>query len=201
MRRYVSSTLGGTLCYSVPGVRVRMFPVCCVYRFAQCLWRVVVVLLCTAAVVTRVQADDAVATEGWYGKIPLAVYLTRFAARHLYAPPRLALQDASLRFVSPEKTRVCRLVQGVDWLYTALGAWRGYEHWVEAVLVRNRSDLRIPLDPRIFDHGRIRGHWIATTFQHRWLEPAGSTGDADGSVLYLVSKHRRKHRCEQRVAE
>ena len=128
--------------------------------------------------------------------------MTRYASHHLYAPKRLVLNDPSMQFApfSP-KTTFCPLVRGVNWKYTSIGAWRGYGHWIEAVLINNRSALNIPLRPKLFDHGRIRGDWIASTFQHPWLEPVGSPTDANTSVLYLVGKHRRKTRCKHSVSE
>lgn len=132
----------------------------------------------------------------WQQDIPLTVYLTRFVARHLYAPKRLVMHDSALSFVPPSKKNInCPLIQGVNGEYTSIGAWRGYAHWIEALLIRNLSDAHISLDPRFFDHRRIRGQWIASTFHHARLEPADSRGHTDSSVLYLVSTHPRKQDC------
>lgn len=118
---------------------------------------------------------------------PISVYLIRYVARQLYAPQRLRNPDSQLRFLATDIfLESCPLVQGVDWRYELLGEWRGYGHSVAAVLVRNESDLRIPLDPRLFMHRRIRGDWLATSFHHRWLEAKGSSAHSDTTVLYLV---------------
>ena len=120
---------------------------------------------------------------------PPPVRLTRFAAQHLYAPERLRPADAGIsRLAPPALPGDTPLIQGVHLAYSVLGAWRGYGHHVTALQVRNRSSLQIPLDPRLFEHRRIRGRWIASTFQHRWLQPAGSAAAADATVLYLVSR-------------
>ncbi len=117
------------------------------------------------------------------------VRLTRFAARHLYAPERLRPDDAGIsRLAPPALPEDSPLIQGVNLAYKVLAAWRGYGHHVTALQVRNRSSLQIPLDPRLFEHRRIRGRWTASTFQHRWLKPASSAGAADTTVLYLVSR-------------
>jgi hypothetical protein len=135
-------------------------------------------------------------TTRWKQDTPLSVYLTRYAARYLYAPERLIWDDPSITFVpTMDIEDHCALVQGVNWQYTAIGAWRGYGHWVEAVLVRNRSSSRILLRPGLFNHERVRGDWITSTFQHTWLQPAGSSNNMDASVLYLVSRKQNKASC------
>ena len=120
---------------------------------------------------------------------PAPVRLTRFAAQQLYAPQRLQPTDAGIaRQAVTAYPQDSPLIQGMSLNYRTLGAWRGYGYHITALRVRNLSSLHLPLDPRLFEHRRIRGRWTASTFQHRWLAPAGSTGTADTTVLYLVSR-------------
>ncbi len=119
---------------------------------------------------------------------PAELLLTRFAAQQLYAPERLLPAEQELRrYATGAYPQKIPLIRGVDFTYEILGGWRGYGLHITALRVTNHSSLRVPLDPRFLQHNRIRGDWRASTFHHRWLEPAGSGGEADTTVLYLVS--------------
>lgn len=122
---------------------------------------------------------------------PAELLLTRFAAQELYAPDRLRPRGRTIfRYPIGDYPKKFPLIRGVDFSYEILGGWRGHGLHVTALRVTNHSSLRVPLDPRFLQHNRIRGDWRASTFHHLWLEPAGSAGEADTTVLYLVSEDR-----------
>ena len=119
---------------------------------------------------------------------PTPILLTRYGALQMYAPARLMPRDDAIhRYGVSDEAIDPPLIQGATLEYRLLGAWRDRRYHLTAVHVRNLSRLRLPLDPRLMNHGRIRGDWLTSTFQHRWLEPAGSAAAADSTVLYLVS--------------
>lgn len=95
---------------------------------------------------------------------PITVVLTRYAAQNLYAP---------LRTVEP--------VAGIG--RVPLAAWRLEDQWVTAVRLTNTSPHRIDLDPRV-----LQGDFVAATFQHPDLGPAGASTDT--TVVYLVTRGR-----------
>lgn len=111
-----------------------------------------------------------------------AVVLTRFAAQSLYAPLRTVepvpgLARARLPRELPLET-LCPM-----WAVRprALAAWRLHDEWVTAILLTNLSAEAIALDPRV-----LQGDFLAATFQHPTLDPAG--GPSDTTVLYLVTR-------------
>ena len=61
-----------------------------------------------------------------------------------------------------------------------IAAWRGGDLYVTAVALRNTSLEVVALDPRA-----LRGAWLAATFQHLELYPAGD--EADRTCVYLLS--------------
>jgi integrating conjugative element protein (TIGR03749 family) len=66
---------------------------------------------------------------------------------------------------------------------TPMAAWRLEDYWVTAVKLQNTSSSVIALDPRL-----LQGDFIAATFQHSDLGPAGHATDT--TVIYLVThKH------------
>lgn len=112
---------------------------------------------------------------------PLAVALTRYAAQSLYAPLRTVepipgiteepvASDLSLDTLLPTLP-----VQA-----TALAAWRLSGEWLTAVKLTNTSARWISLDPRL-----LQGDFVAATFQHPDLGPAGQSTDT--TVVYLVT--------------
>jgi len=52
--------------------------------------------------------------------------------------------------------------------------------YITAVKLENKQKERVILDPR-----QIRGKWLAATFQHASLGPAGEITDT--TALYLIS--------------
>ena len=63
----------------------------------------------------------------------------------------------------------------------ALAAWRLEDQWVTAVRLTNTSARWLDLDPRA-----LQGNFVAATFQHPNLGPAGTPSDT--TVLYLVTR-------------
>ena len=107
------------------------------------------------------------------------VALTRFAARQLYAPLRLAQGRPGMVRVPVHRTPVA-LLRGGAVQAVPLASWRAGALFVTAVRLTNRTAQPRTLDPR-----ELRGTWLAATFQHNRLLPAGS--EADTTAVYLVS--------------
>ena len=105
--------------------------------------------------------------------------LTRFAARQLYAPLRLAQGRPGIVRVPVHRTPVA-LLRGGAVQAVPLASWRAGTLFVTAVRLTNRTGQPRTLDPR-----ELRGTWLAATFQHNRLLPAGS--EADTTAVYLVS--------------
>ncbi|MCY3803034.1 MAG: TIGR03749 family integrating conjugative element protein [Gammaproteobacteria bacterium] len=109
------------------------------------------------------------------------VTLTRFAARKLYAPKRLAKDVPGIVRV-PVSSEPRVLVRGAGIEARALASWRAGSRFVTAVQLINQSPRPHTLDARA-----LRGEWLTATFQHHRLHAAGS--DADTTALYLISAH------------
>ncbi len=109
--------------------------------------------------------------------------LTRFAARQLYAPRRLAVGLPGLHALPVPRAPVEGLYRGALLQATPVGAWRGDDLTVTAVVLRNLQRAAVELDPQA-----IRGRWRAITFQHGRLLGHGS--EADTSAVYLVCERR-----------
>ena len=107
------------------------------------------------------------------------VTLTRFAAQQLFAPIRLASPLPGVARVPIQQQSVF-LVSGDSVEATPLMSWRAGDHYLTAVKLRNRSARAQVLDPR-----QLRGNWLAATFQHARLLPAGDV--ADSTAVYLIS--------------
>jgi len=107
------------------------------------------------------------------------VELTRYAARQLYAPARLANRLPGVTQIAVEPVPQPTLIRGVDAQIMPLGQWKSGPLYVTALRVTNRSryPLEIPLE-------QLRGNWIAATAQHGRIGPAGS--DTDTTAIYLV---------------
>ncbi len=105
--------------------------------------------------------------------------LTRFAAQQLYAPARLVQERPGIVRV-PVKREPVRLMHGGAIEATPLVAWRAEGLYVTAVKLTNGTSSTQTLDPR-----NLRGTWLAATFQHNRLLPAGD--EADTTAVYLIS--------------
>ncbi|WP_019700264.1 TIGR03749 family integrating conjugative element protein [Paracidovorax oryzae] len=107
------------------------------------------------------------------------VQLTRYAARQLYAPRRLASPIAGVSQVAVTGDELPGLVRGAAVQAVPVGQWRAGGLTVTAVRITNRSRfaLEVPLES-------LRGRWLAATAQHGRIGPAGS--DTDTTAIYLV---------------
>lgn len=113
---------------------------------------------------------------------PVAVVLTRYAAQSLYAPlrtlePAHGIMSAPLRASLPFET----LLPGLAVRAKALAAWRLEDHWVTAVRLTHTAKGWLTLDPRT-----LQGDFVAATFQHPTVGPAGESTDT--TVAYLVTR-------------
>jgi integrating conjugative element protein (TIGR03749 family) len=122
-------------------------------------------------------APQAAAAEETAG--PDYVTLTRFAAQQLYAPQRLLTTPPDIHRAATPRGSVT-LFRGLPIEATPVAAWRGGSLHVTAVKLRNLGPEPVILDPR-----SLRGTWLAATFQHARLHPAGS--EADATAVYLIS--------------
>lgn len=129
---------------------------------------------------TRVQPDRP-ATEVSARRTPIPVVLTRYAAQSLYAPLRTV---ARLEGVTPVPTHphpLTTLLPQLPIRAVAIGAWRLDDFWVTAIKLTNTESRTLSLDPR-----ELQGDFIAATFQHSDLGPAGESTDT--TVVYLVTR-------------
>lgn len=105
--------------------------------------------------------------------------LTQYAAQQLYAPTRLIPQQLGVVAI-PVNPEPVDLVVGDKIEAVPVAAWKAGLRYVTAVKLNNRTQSPVVLDPR-----ELRGSWLAATFQHNRLLPAGS--EADTTAVYLVS--------------
>ena len=108
--------------------------------------------------------------------------LTRHAAQQLYAPTRLIPRQPGVVAI-PVNLEPVDLVVGGKIEAVPVAAWKAGLRYVTAVKLINRTQSPVVLDPR-----ELRGSWLAATFQHNRLLPAGS--EADTTAVYLVSDRR-----------
>lgn len=113
---------------------------------------------------------------------PLAIALTRYAAQRLYAPLRTLepLSGVSAAPV-PSDLPLDTLLPTLPVRATALAAWWLSGECVTAVKLTNTSSRWISLDPRL-----LQGDFVAATFQHSDLGPAGRSTDT--TVVYLITR-------------
>jgi integrating conjugative element protein (TIGR03749 family) len=115
---------------------------------------------------------------------PLPVVLTRYAAQSLYAPLRTLEAVPGIRPLNPHLPgHITTLYPSEPVAVTPVAAWGIGPRAVVALQVRNTQARRLILDPRL-----LQGAFVAATFQHRWLGPAGTPEDT--TVLYLVTAGR-----------
>ncbi len=113
---------------------------------------------------------------------PIAVVLTRYAAQNLYAPLRTVEPVAGITRVSLRRDlHLADLLPTLPVHVRALAAWRLDDEWVTAIQLTNTSVHCIELDPRL-----LQGDFVAATFQHPNLGPAGQSTDT--TVVYLVTR-------------
>ena len=105
--------------------------------------------------------------------------LTRYAAQQIYAPTRLIPRQSGV-VAMPVNAEPVDLVHGAKVEAVPVAAWKLGLKYVTAVKLTNRTQRPLVLDPR-----ELRGSWLAATFQHNRLLPAGNA--ADTTAVYLVS--------------
>ncbi len=113
--------------------------------------------------------------------IPAPVALTRYAAQSLYAPMRTVVPIPGLKKVSTKVNSRLRLHPTEAIIGFPLVAYSLGGYTVTAVKLVNTGDQVIKLDPR-----KLQGDFYATTFQHNYLDRAGTAEDT--TVVYLVTK-------------
>jgi integrating conjugative element protein (TIGR03749 family) len=113
---------------------------------------------------------------------PLAVLLTRYAAQSFYAPLRTVTPVAGLTAMPlRDDLPLDTLLPTLSVRASALAAWRLSDHWLTAIKLTNISSRMLALDPRL-----LQGDFVAATFQHGDLGPAGDATDT--TVVYLVTR-------------
>ena len=128
------------------------------------------------------QADTSADRSASRRETPIPVVLTRYAAQNLYAPLRTVEPVAGIGRVNVRRGLVLdTLLPTLPVRARALAAWRLEDQWVTAVWLTNTSSHWLALDPRA-----LQGNFIAATFQHPNLGPAGQSTDT--TVVYLVTR-------------
>ncbi len=113
---------------------------------------------------------------------PIPVVLTRYAAQSLYSPLRTLEPVPGIARVNLRRDLVLNtLLPTLPIHAQALAAWRLDNVWVSAVRLRNTSPHHIDLDPRA-----LQGTFVAATFQHPDVGPAGTPEDT--TVVYLITR-------------
>lgn len=133
---------------------------------------------------TAAPSPDAptAATPNPARETPVPVILTRYAAQSLYAPLRTVEPVNGLsRGNHRRNLELDTLLPTLAVKARALAAWRLEDHWVTAVRLTNTTNRWIELDPRA-----LQGDFVAATFQHPNLGPAGDSQDT--TVVYLVTR-------------
>jgi integrating conjugative element protein (TIGR03749 family) len=113
---------------------------------------------------------------------PVPVALVRYAAQNLYAPLRTVEPVAGIARANPRRNLgLDTLLPALPVRARALAAWRLSDQWVTAVRLANVSSSWLDLDPRA-----LQGDFVAASFQHPSLGPAGEPTDT--TVVYLVTR-------------
>lgn len=107
------------------------------------------------------------------------VVLTRFAAKQIYAPRRLATPLEGVRQVGLDRAPLPALYRGARLFAQPIASWRGGDLTVTAVKLTNQGTQPVELDPR-----EIGGRFVSATFQHTRLAPAHT--ERDTTAVYLV---------------
>jgi integrating conjugative element protein (TIGR03749 family) len=127
-------------------------------------------------------AHDSAAAPGYRHETPVPVVLTRYAAQSLYAPLRTVEPVPGISRVSLRRDLdISMLLPTLPVRASVLAAWRLQDDVVTALRLQNTSHEPVALDPR-----RLQGDFIAATFQHTGLGPAGNASDT--TVVYLVTR-------------
>lgn len=115
---------------------------------------------------------------------PPEIVLTRFASQSLYAPRRLLPVNGDIHSYAvpaiPPDFPLMRSQSGEQYHFLIVGAWSGYNRYLTAIMVTNKSALPIHVNPAL-----ISGNFTHATAQHLTLGPSGSIEDR--TTLYLIS--------------
>uniref|UniRef100_UPI000F07E36D TIGR03749 family integrating conjugative element protein n=1 Tax=Burkholderia pseudomallei TaxID=28450 RepID=UPI000F07E36D len=131
---------------------------------------------------TPTHDDDASDDTPKAPDTPVPVLLTRYAAQSLYAPLRTIEPVDGIAPVPVDRTLpLDSLLPTLPVRASVWAAWRLDDEWVTAVRLTNTSPQHLELDPRT-----LQGDFVAATFQHPDLGPAGD--DTDTTVVYLVTR-------------
>ncbi|WP_445816166.1 TIGR03749 family integrating conjugative element protein [Burkholderia pseudomallei] len=131
---------------------------------------------------TPTHDDDASDDTPKAPDTPVPVLLTRYATQSLYAPLRTVEPVDGIAPVPVDRTLpLDSLLPTLPVRASAWAAWRLDDEWVTAVRLINTSAQPHDLDPRA-----LQGDFVAATFQHPDLGPAGD--DTDTTVVYLVTR-------------
>lgn len=126
--------------------------------------------------------DEAADSSKPRRETPIPVVLTRYAAQSLYAPLRTVEPVQDISRVSVRRNLPVNSLMSTQPLHAQLlAAWRLDEFWVTAIRLTHTGQGVLPLDPRA-----LQGDFVAATFQHPDLGPAGDPSDT--TVLYLVTR-------------
>jgi integrating conjugative element protein (TIGR03749 family) len=127
---------------------------------------------------------EPVATTRPARETPIPVVLTRYAAQSLYAPLRTVETVNGIRRAGLRRSLALdSLLPTLPVRAKALAAWRLEDRWVTAIRLTNTTARWLDLDPRA-----LQGAFVAATFQHPDLGPAGDPTDT--TVVYLVTRGR-----------
>lgn len=131
---------------------------------------------------TPTHDDDASDDTPKAPDTPVPVLLTRYAAQSLYAPLRIVEPVDGIAPIPVDRALpLDSLLPTLPVRASAWTAWRLDDEWVTAVRLTNTSAQHLDLDPRA-----LQGDFVAATFQHPDLGPAGD--DTDTTVVYLVTR-------------
>lgn len=130
-----------------------------------------------------VQNSD-VSTDTSQGSYDLDyVKLTRYAIAELYAPTRLLTDSSAITRFPMQTTHVVPLFYDGSVSVMPLASWRSSNNYVTALLVKNRLNQSLRLDPRL-----LCGSWKAATFfPQETLASQGTPINKDTSTLFVVS--------------
>lgn len=111
------------------------------------------------------------------------VSLTRYAIAQLYAPTRLLTDSTTITRFPMQTTHVVPLFYDGSVSSMPLASWRSSNNYVTALLIKNRLNQSLRLDPRL-----LCGNWKAATFfPQETLAPKSTPINKDTSTLFVVS--------------
>jgi len=111
------------------------------------------------------------------------VMLMRHAIQALYAPNRLLKQPRTITRFPMNTGHVAALFYDQSAVAMPLASWRGGDLYVTALLIKNRLNQILLLDPRT-----LCGEFKAASFYPKTsLEPHGTAFDGDATTLFVIS--------------